>query len=396
MTATILPFTGGQPKSELPSSSVAPRPETPPTDPVAQVPALSRAPRTLTAEESALQVRMLCAFFDGYRLAKGHEVKSVRRDRRHVEEFLTYVGQPVWQIRRADFESWAAHLGLNRHLAIRSQRGMQTAVATFWDYLAEEVSWQNEVRKAFDARIIRVVTQSNRIVHTCDETPTLARKYFAATELDDLFLLLEEIVEVASQEAPRQLKVFQRDRAMFYTYYAFGLRLGEGYGLNLHDFSPNPDLPELGQFGCAGVWGKGCRGSGPIYRVVSAVLPDIRPMLEWYLEHIRPKFKPQEDETALLVSERHGRLSKAAIAVRFKVLIAACGCDPRLFSTHVVRHMNASHQACANVPTLFTMQELGHHSAAVTAKYTHLPDDYLRTVAYNYVHSSLNSMRTND
>ena len=392
MTATILPFPSLAPAAPpaelvLPPDLPAPRRAKAPLTPRP----LARPPRALNATEAALQARILEGFFQGYRPAQNHEPDSIRRDRAYVERFLAFVGQPLWAMTDADFESWAAHLGLEKLLAARSQRTMQIAVAQFWAYAVENAEWQNEVARQFGSRIQPIVTRGNRVVHTCDNTPVRERKYLVADEFDDLFALLDCVVEVAAQEAPRLLKTFQRDRAMFYTYYAFGLRLGEGHGLNVHSFSPNPDLPELGRFGCVGVLGKGCRGSGKRFRLVATLQPDIGPLLSWYVDEIRPKFlrNAPSGETAMWLSEQGKRLCRASISLRYKTLLDACGQNVALFAPHGLRHMYVSHQACANVPTLFTSRSAGHSNPAVTARYTHLPDDYQRTVAFNVVRASL-------
>lgn len=388
MTATILPFPGAS--ALLPGALEPPAlPERPrraaPAAPLAPLP-LQRPPRLLTSSEQELQDQILEAFFCGFRLAQNHAPKSVARDRAVVMEFLDYVGQPLWACTPEDFASWASQLGLGRHLAPKSQRTMQTAVATFWDYAVDSRAWQNRVHQLSGDRIERIVTRENRVVHTCDNTPVRERAYLTASEFDQFFQMIDLVIEVAALEHPRLLKSFQRDRAMFYTYYAYGLRLSEGWALNLNSFSPNPDLPELGPFGCVGVWGKGTRGSGPRYRTVPAILEDVRAMLDWYLANVRPKFKDTTGNAqAMWLSEQGKRLCRASIAARYKRVIQACGMEPSLFAPHGLRHMHVSHQQTANVPLQFTQHSAGHSSGAVTQTYTHLPSDYMRNIATSIV-----------
>ncbi|MDN5780608.1 MAG: tyrosine-type recombinase/integrase [Luteimonas sp.] len=389
MTATILPFPGQTP-SIPPSTETASPPRASRKKTVLEPLPLARAPRELTSAEQHLQTRILDGFFRGSRPSLGHEPTSILRDRNYVEELLRFVGQPLWALTPDDFESWSGHLGLVKFHSPNTQRTKQTAIAQFYAYATENVGWQNEVARQFGGRIANIVTRFNRRVHVCDQTPSRERKYLVATDFDALFDLMACVVEVAAQETPRQLKTFQRDRAMFYTYYAFGLRLDEGHQLNLHSFSPNPDLPELGRWGVVGVLGKGSRGSGKRYREVTTLQADLPGLLDWYVDEVRPSF-PRLDpqEPAMWLSEQGRRLCRASIAQRYKTLLAACGQDERLFSPHGLRHMWVSHQACANVPTLFTSHSAGHSSSAVTARYTHLPDDFLRSVAYNLVRSAL-------
>lgn len=401
MSRKVLPFpatTGAVPRHPLTAvpTPALPRPRRAPKAAPTPLP-LARAPRALTDAEIRLQTRILDGYFRGRRLAQGHEPTSVQRDRVVVEHFLAFVGQPLWACTTEDFESWAGHRGLVDGLAPNSQRTAHTAIATFFDYAADNTGWQNEVHTQFQGRTTKVVIRENRMIHVSDAFRARERRYLTADEFDQVMKVVEAIVEVAATEAPRMLKTFQRDRALVYTYYAYGLRLAEGQRLDVHSFAPNPDLPELGCFGTVGVHGKGSRGSGPRYRTVPAVLPDVEPMLTWYLEEVRPKFPRKDpDDPAMWLSEQGRRLCRAAIAVQYKRLIEACGLNAPLFSPHGLRHMHISHQAAANVPVLFTSRSVGHHDSAITAKYTHLPDDYARSVAYNFVRASLEAKAKGD
>ncbi|QSX74458.1 tyrosine-type recombinase/integrase [Lysobacter arenosi] len=371
-------------------------PPTPPGDPAeASAPlkpsALARPPRVLTAEEQALQTRMFQAYFEGRRPAKGHAADSIKGTRRRALEFAQFVGQPLWEITEADFESWSAHLGLERNLTPSSQRTMQGAVATFFNYLVENAALQNEALRLFGKQVSRIATSDNRVVHSTDANGVRARRYLTDDETTLAFAAYDAVIEAAAEIAPGKLRYFQRDKAMFYVYYGFGLRLQEGQQLNLLSFSPNPDLPELGIYGAATVVGKGSRGSGPRTRTVPTIHPDLPLVLTWYVEHVRPQFETKSEDArkALWLSDRGRRLSRASISARFKHFLTSVGLDPTLFSPHGLRHMAVSHEAAANVPLAFTQAKVGHAHASTTQRYTHLPDDFMRTIAKNIVRQSL-------
>lgn len=397
MTATILSFPGrplaSTPDSPLQNGSVAHAHVDPPRAPTHMVDGkrvpltvkpLERRPRLLTQAESTLQDRMLSGFFEGARPARNHEVKSIKRDWKAVLEFLAYVGQPIWLCAPSDFESWGSHLALERKLAGSTQRVMQGAVATFFDYLVDSEDWQNAALQ-ISGRIRQVATRDSRVVHTCD-TPVRERSYLTAAELTQFFAVLDSMIEAAALDSPRQLKALQRDRAMFYTSYAYGLRLSEGYKLNVSSFFSNADLPEMGRFGYVGVFGKGANGSGPRFRHVACIHPDVPAALEWYLAEVRSQFKcKQAHADAMWLSERGERLSRSSIWARFKHVMALCGLDARLFTTHGLRHMSISHQAEANIPLPFISANAGHQHMATTTIYTHLSNTFVRDVARNHV-----------
>lgn len=402
MTARVIQFPRRIASVELtdPALGLAlkspPGPPTPPADPAeASAPlkasALARPPRALTSAEQALQTRMFQAYFEGRKPAKGHAAPSIKTARSRVLEFVRFVGQPLWEITEADFESWSAHLGLERHLAPSSQRGMQGAVAMFFTYLIENTALQNEAFRLFGKQVTQIVTSDNRVVHTTDRNNVRLRRFLTDEEMTLAFATYDAVIQTAAEIAPSQLRYFQRDKAMFYVFYGFALRLQEGQQLNLSSFSPNPDLPELGIYGAATVMGKGARGSGPRTRTVPTIHPDLPLILTWYVQNVRPQFKAKTEDAkkALWLSDRGQRLSRASIALRFKQFLASVGLDPVLFSPHGLRHMAVSHESAANVPLAFTQAKVGHMHASTTQIYTHLPDDYMRTVDRNIVRQSL-------
>ena len=358
-------------------------PEPPP------IPTPPRPPRVLTDAETKLQDKMLRAFYEGRRPARNHAKSSIETDRGAVGQLLDFIGQPLWELTEADFEAWSAHLALTRGDAPGTQRRKQTAVATFMRYLSRNLPFQNEARK-LGGELREIAHSENRIVHVTDKAPRRRRRYLSAVEFQDLIRTLDAAIVLTIKTKRRNVRALLRDKAMFITYYAYGLRLSEGQGLNLNSFRPNSDIPELGRFGYVDVYGKGSRGSGPRHRAVPGTNPDIRPLLEWYLDVVRPMYEPNDpDEQALWLSENGNRLCRAEIADRFKHVLTVCGIDATLLSTHGLRHMSVSHEAEANVSLHFTQMRHGHRHASTTQDYTHLPDSFIRDRARELVKGQL-------
>lgn len=395
MSGRILVFPGVSPPltADLgtPVAVPARRAPTPPSTPTP-----TRAPRALTDEEHTLQERMFRAYFHGRRPSRNHSPATIKNDEAAVRDLLAFVGQPLWALTENDFEVWTAHLALTRHLATTTQRRMQGAVACFMRYLAKHTAFQNEVRSQFDTRLEEIAHEENRIVHSTDANASRKRRYLVMSEFEDLLRVLDIAIEVALTERPRCARALMRDKAMFITYYTYGLRLSEGHALDIHSFRPNPDLPELGDYGSVQVYGKGSNGSGPRFRSVPAVLRDIRPVLDWYIEVVRPLYRPKSKQNAMWLSESGRRLCRAAVAARFKTLLGLTGHDPALLSTHGLRHMSVSHEAEANVPLHFTQIRHGHRHASTTQQYTHLPDAFIRDVARQLVRQISDTGGSND
>lgn len=400
MSGPILPFPGGRalkivdpatapadpgeltaslgtgPATKTPKSRRRKQPLSPPTP--------ARPPRELTAEEAELQHRMFEAYFNGRRPARNHSKASIDTDLKAVNHLLAFIGQPLWLLTENDFEVWSAHMGITRGMAATTQRRMQGAVCTFMRYLVHHQAFQNAALK-MGGRLQEIGHSENRIIHTTDKNHARMRRHLTSEEFQILLRIQDAAIEIAAQEAPRRARAFMRDKAMFLTYYTYGLRLAEGHGLDIGSFRPNPDIPELGQFGFAHVYGKGTNGSGPRFRSVPSILPDIRPVLEWYLDIVRPLYQPADEENAMWLSEHGGRLARSSIDHRFKLLVEIAGYDRADISMHGLRHMSVSHEAEADVSLHFTQQRHGHAHASTTQQYTHLPEQYIRETARRLV-----------
>ncbi|UBB24904.1 tyrosine-type recombinase/integrase [Pseudoxanthomonas japonensis] len=362
------------------------KPKPPPT-PTAPTP--SRPPRELTEPEQVLQERMLRSYYEGRRPSRNHAKSSIHSDQIAVRQLLTFIGQPLWELTEDDFEVWSAHLGLTQGDAPGTQRRKQTAVATLMRYLSRHLALQNEAR-ALGGELREIAHSENRVIHTTDLAPKRRRRYLSAVEFQEVILVLDAAIELAIRSKPRCVRALLRDKAMFITYYVYGLRMSEGHGLNLTSFRANPDIRELGRFGFADVYGKGSNGSGPRFRSVPAINPAIREILEWYLDVVRPMFPPLDpEEPALWLSEQGTRLSRSEIAARFKHLLRVCDIDPSTLSPHGLRHMSVSHEAEADVPLHFTQLRHGHANAATTQVYTHFPETFIRDRARQLVKQQL-------
>lgn len=372
--------TGGSLGAPVTTKPRKPRTPKGPATPLAP----ARPPHVFSEEEQALQNKMLKAYFDGRRPSRNHAQSSIKTDRLAVNDLLDFIGQPLWHLTEGDFEVWSAHLGLVRQLAVGTQRRMQGSVCTLMRYLAHHQALQNEAAK-FGGRMLEIGHSENRIIHSTDRNTKHRRKYPASIEFQDLLRVQDAAIQIAIQDAPRRARGFMRDKAMFLVYYTYGLRLAEGHGLNVDSFRRNTDIPALGIFGTVDVFGKGSNGSGPRPRSVPAILPDIRPLMEWYLAVVRPLYHPDDCEKALFLSESGKRLGRSSIAHRFKILLEIGGYEPGDLSMHGLRHMSISHEAEDGVSLHFTQHRHGHAQASTTQTYTHLSDDFIREAAMRLV-----------
>ncbi len=147
-----------------------------------------------------------------------------------------------------------------------------------------------------------------------------------------------------------------RDQALLETLYATGMRVSELVKLNLTDV----DL-ESGTVTCGGA-GR-TRRTLPLYeRTVSALRRysvDSRPLL---------KAANEEDETALFLNHRGGRLTRQGLWLIIRDSVNAVGITTPV-TPHTLRHSFAFHLLNSGVDIKEAQQRLGHASASTTQVY---------------------------
>jgi site-specific recombinase XerD len=308
-----------------------------------------------------------------------HNRKSVDRDVAIISNFLSFSGQPPWAWTEEAFEQWCEHLGLERRLAPASQRHYQSAIRNFLAYLTENVKFLNEVRRLFNVDLVQICHRENCIPHVSDSEMRVERRAMTHEEIMQFFSSLDTAITEAHRFGTKDFRPLQRDKAMFFTIYAAGLRASEALGLDIDSFRPNPTFPNFGDYGFISVWGKGSRGSGPRHRTVPVDHAGLPPLLKWYTEKVRPKFLLQADanEPALFLSERGNRLAISTLEARFQVAIGLADLGGKNLTPHCLRHSSVSHGAMAMMSVEAMRLKHGHAFAATTQGYTHVPDDFV-------------------
>ena len=309
-----------------------------------------------------------------------HKRSSVEDDLKQVSSLLEYTGAPPWMWSRQDFESWCKVIGVDRKVAVSTQRKYQGAIRKFMEYLSTNVKYAAEIQRVYGIRPIQICDSENCIPHVYERELAKEREPFTH---DQLILFLESIDEAIAEAArfgSKDLRPLQRDKAMFYTIYAGGLRISEATGLNLGSFSPNPAFPEFGNYGVIGVWGKGSKGNGSKFRSVLVDHPLLPQLLDWYVSSIRPYFLRNADanETAMFLSERGKRIGVSTAEARFQHALEIAGLSGIGLSPHCLRHSSVTHGLMDGKSTEAMRIKHGHTNAATTQVYSHIPDGFVR------------------
>lgn len=165
--------------------------------------------------------------------------------------------------------------------------------------------------------------------------------------------------------------IARRDRMILEVLYGAGLRISELCGLSLADLDLDAALMR--------VLGKGGKERVvPIGRLAAEAIarwlePDGRPALE------PDQWKRRDDETALLLNARGGRLTRQGCWGVVRKHAFACDLADRL-SPHVLRHSCATHMLDHGADIRTVQELLGHASITTTQLYTKVSTERLQRV----------------
>jgi integrase/recombinase XerD len=124
-----------------------------------------------------------------------------------------------------------------------------------------------------------------------------------------------------------------------------------------------------------------CLGKGMRERTIP-VHEQAADALKEYLHEARPKLVRNKPEKALFVNRRGERLTRQGVWLIIKGYAKAAGLSVEI-TPHTLRHSFATHMLHGGAPLRNVQELLGHANIATTQVYTHLPDDYIRTIYAN-------------
>ena len=155
-----------------------------------------------------------------------------------------------------------------------------------------------------------------------------------------------------------------RDRAMFETLYATGLRVSELVGLKLHEM--NLDM------GLVRVFGKGSK---------ERLVPLGEEAIAWlkrYLSEARPALLDGRQTEALFVTGRATAMTRQMFWTLIKRHAREAGLDAEQLSPHGLRHAFATHLLNHGADLRVVQLLLGHADITTTQIYTHVARERLK------------------
>jgi site-specific recombinase XerD len=319
-----------------------------------------------------------------------HQQRSVDHDIAVIQNMLAHVGAAPWYWTEDDFDSWCEHIGVERALAVSSQRKYQSAIRSFFVYIVDNVKFKNDVRRNYGIDLRQICHSENCIPHVNERELTKERPAFTHAQVVTFFDAIDRAIKEAANFRLKDLRPLQRDKALFFLLYTGGLRISEALGIHVSSFEPNPNFPEFAEYGFIKVWGKGSKGSGKKFRQVPVTHLQLPPMLDWYVKSIRPYFMVNADanETAMFLSERGNRLAVSTLEARFQHALDLAGLGGLGFTPHCMRHSSVTHESLR-----FSLEAVrrkhGHVYGATTQGYMHIPDEMVNSEINQVIGSQL-------
>jgi integrase/recombinase XerD len=261
-------------------------------------------------------------------------VESYRRD---LLQFIAWLDEESIELQKVERVTLRNYLGRRRDdgLSARSAARALSALRGFFRFLV------------------------NTHVQTVDPTANLRSPSLWQTVPH---ALTAEEIEALLASPVTSTTLGLRDRAMFETLYATGLRVSELVGLTVERVRLDP--------GYVRVVGKGRK---------ERLVPLGESAVSWideYLQHSRPKLNTQR-LSELFLNHRGGRLSRQGF---WKILrghaLKAEITSP--LSPHIVRHSFATHLVENGADLRAVQMMLGHASLTTTEIYTHVARERLR------------------
>lgn len=277
------------------------------------------------------------------RLERGRAASTVEAYRRDLHAWWSYlrtIDRRIVDVTEDDLVAWVHELG-SGDLSRSTVKRRVVAARNLHRFLAEE----------------GIVASDPG----ADVTPPSVAKGLPKSLTEDE---VGRLLDAVAGDEP----VARRDRAILETLYGTGVRISELVGLSLRDL----DLHD----GFMRVVGKGDKE-----RVVPVLGAAADALADWLSPGGREAMVParwrrRDDEEAVLLNQRGGRLGRQGIWLIVKAHGSAAELSDRL-TPHVLRHSCATHLLDHGADIRAVQELLGHASIGTTQVYTRVSNDRL-------------------
>ena len=299
----------------------------------------------------------LQAFLESLSVEKGYSAHTLRAYGNDLEEFAAFVAgegndTEVSRDLAARFDPRKVDaLAIRGYLAALYRKNRKTTIA----------------RKLSAVRsFFRYLMRQGQIETNPAEgvlTPKQDKKIPSYLTVDDMFRLLDAVPEVRLYDL--------RNRAIFETLYATGVRISELAGLDTLDVDLHAKRIKVS-------------GKGNKERIAPLGEKAVRAIWNYRERLYQETGIALEHGGPLFLNKFKGRLTTRSMARCLDQLVRSCGMRVPV-SPHTLRHTFATHMLDAGADLRAVQELLGHESLSTTQKYTHVSIDRLME-AYDKAH----------
>lgn len=317
---------------------------------------------------------------------------------RVLSDFQDVAGDYPWRWMPQDVDDYVTTLhARNGGTAAKSTvRAYLMVIRGFCSFLCEPAyRWPDLCAEVFGEYPSQICFAYNLPVHVSDNEAEPQRRAFSRSEVQTLFDFFDDEVERLYAQNSKAWLTTLRDSCIAKVAYAYGLRRQEVLRLQIHDFGPNPHVPQYKAYGAVYVrFGKGSRGSAHKRRTVLTV-----PLMDWASDVLEAWAGPQgcrqlmrqaDDSPWLWPSERGQQLTLNSYATRFTNYRRRAGLSDGL-SLHGFRRSYVTHLIEDGYDPLFVQQQVGHEHSSTTALYTQVSSDYRQKTLQRMIRERLAS-----
>lgn len=346
--------------------------------------ALGSRSRLLTVEEKNY-TDVLYSYYKSHLVStRGNCENTLKLAMGAITGFYKYVGLPPWEWTELDLSEFIHYKVLTKKIGIGRQCTYFTYLRIFQNFILDQRGLCNEIHKNFGKQFQRFVSNENAIpiksknfkrkkkIHVL--TPEQCQKIVEQFDFE---------IKQAQLSGSKSFKVLKRNKSITILALLTGVRVEEIVDIKVSDFSKDIRHLNFGNYALLSVIGKGQK-----YRVVRLYNPLIKPVMDWYLDEVRPSFlKENSDPNLMFFSERGSKIGTEQI----RRMVDKIGLDAGITTKvhpHLLRHTYATQMKDIIGPEAL-QQQLGHvHLSTTLGTYYHADPEHVG----NQINIGINKM----
>lgn len=359
--------------------------------PKGEVAALA-ATKGLTAAEQEHMDKLIHLFYVHCIGTRGNGQATASNYKQILIAAVRNTGKPAWQWELPDIDAYLTYLALEKNNSTSTQSIIIAVLRSFQNWLLTDIGLCNQTLQLFGVRPTEYINAENAIAYKRKARQRKeVRIPLTSEEVKKLLAEYDFAIKVAASERSKSFKTLQRDKMITYVGLLTGLRAAELISLTIHSFMPDARYPEFGNWAILRVIGKGRKE-----RSVRLYNPQIKPLMEWYLSSVRPKFMNQKttDTKLLFYSERGGELVMRQYRRSLAEMAERAGIS-KTVTPHILRHTYAT-LMLNTIGAEALQKQLGHDFLSTTlGTYYYQPAEETGQEVYlgiNKLTSQLNSL----